>query len=83
MSDPGPSWSSCSGFYCSFIFQGFPYFFIFQGFPCFWPKDLDTEVKYGPIGVKYVGCQKYPHIIIRAFAIRKVGWLQSIYIYIF
>ena len=30
------------------------------------------EVKYGPIGVKYVGCQKYPHIIIRAFAIRKV-----------
>ncbi|XP_045159751.1 receptor-type tyrosine-protein phosphatase mu-like isoform X3 [Mercenaria mercenaria] len=38
---------------------------------CFWPKVLDEEVKYGPIGVKYLGCQKYPHIIIRAFAIRK------------
>ena len=29
-------------------------------------------MKYGPIGVKYLGCQKYPHIVIRAFAIRKV-----------
>ncbi|KAL4236575.1 hypothetical protein ACF0H5_004960 [Mactra antiquata] len=42
-----------------------------RGNPCFWPKQLDEEVKYGPIGVKYLGCQKYPHIVIRAFAIRK------------
>ncbi|WAR23087.1 PTPRM-like protein [Mya arenaria] len=35
-------------------------------------RALDKEVKYGPIGVKYLGCQKYPHIIIRAFAIRKL-----------
>ncbi|WAR23128.1 PTPRM-like protein [Mya arenaria] len=36
-------------------------------------RALDKEVKYGPIGVKYLGCQKYPHIIIRAFAIRKMA----------
>ena len=52
------------------VINGF--FLILQNFPCFWPRDLDKEVKFGPIGVKYVGCQKYPHIIIRAFAIRKV-----------
>ncbi|XP_052775991.1 receptor-type tyrosine-protein phosphatase mu-like isoform X2 [Mya arenaria] len=45
---------------------------IHRSTPCFWPKALDKEVKYGPIGVKYLGCQKYPHIIIRAFAIRKL-----------
>ncbi|KAK3577546.1 hypothetical protein CHS0354_026514 [Potamilus streckersoni] len=39
--------------------------------PCFWPRELDKEERYGPIGVKYVGCQKYPHIVIRAFAVRK------------
>ncbi|XP_069126271.1 receptor-type tyrosine-protein phosphatase epsilon-like [Argopecten irradians] len=39
--------------------------------PCFWPTDLDVEHKYGPIGVRYLGCQKFPNIVIRAFAVRK------------
>ncbi|KAJ8305250.1 hypothetical protein KUTeg_015795, partial [Tegillarca granosa] len=43
-----------------------------RNFPCFWPRELDIEHKYGPIGVKYLGCQKYPHIVIRAFAVRKL-----------
>ena len=51
------------------------YLLLLQNFPCFWPRDLDKEVKFGPIGVKYVGCQKYPHIIIRAFSIRKVIYI--------
>ncbi|XP_055956431.1 receptor-type tyrosine-protein phosphatase kappa [Patella vulgata] len=37
----------------------------------FWPKELDEEIKYGPISVKYLGCGKYPQLIIRAFAIHK------------
>jgi len=49
----------------------------FQSVQCFWPKVLDEEVKYGPIGVKYLGCQKYPHIVIRAFSIRKVRFWMT------
>ncbi|XP_052280407.1 receptor-type tyrosine-protein phosphatase mu-like isoform X2 [Dreissena polymorpha] len=49
--------------------------------PCFWPKVLDQEIRYGPIGVKYLGCQKYPHIVIRAFAIQKrsIGMLDVLH----
>ncbi|KAL5022618.1 hypothetical protein ScPMuIL_001773 [Solemya velum] len=42
-----------------------------QNYPYFWPRELDKEEKFGPIGVKYVGSQKYPNIVIRAFAVRK------------
>ena len=45
---------------------------LFQKYPRFWPKELDKEEKYGPIVVKYLGCGKYPELIIRAFTIHKV-----------
>ncbi|XP_070194716.1 receptor-type tyrosine-protein phosphatase kappa-like [Littorina saxatilis] len=40
-------------------------------YPRFWPKELDCEVRYGPISVRYLGCGKHPHVIVRAFAIHK------------
>ncbi|XP_076440176.1 receptor-type tyrosine-protein phosphatase kappa-like isoform X2 [Babylonia areolata] len=40
-------------------------------YPRFWPKELDCEVRYGPISVRYLGCGKYPNVIVRAFAIHK------------
>ncbi|ESP05235.1 hypothetical protein LOTGIDRAFT_152052 [Lottia gigantea] len=41
-------------------------------FQKFWPKELDEECRYGPISVRYLGCGKYPELIIRAFAIHKI-----------
>ena len=46
--------------------------FIFQKYPCFWPNSMENEQKFGPIGVRYLGCQKQSDITIRAFSIRKV-----------
>ena len=43
-----------------------------QAYPRFWPKELDCEVRYGPISVRYLGCGKYPNVVVRAFAIHKV-----------
>ncbi|KAL8582184.1 hypothetical protein ACOMHN_004103 [Nucella lapillus] len=40
-------------------------------YPRFWPKELDCEVRYGPISVRYLGCGKYTNVIVRAFAIHK------------
>lgn len=49
------------------------YFEFFKNYPRFWPKSLDLEVRYGPISVRYLGCGKYPNLIVRAFAIHKVS----------
>ena len=43
-----------------------------QTYPRFWPKELDCEVRYGHISVRYLGCGKYPNVVVRAFAIHKV-----------
>ncbi|XP_025109408.1 receptor-type tyrosine-protein phosphatase kappa-like isoform X2 [Pomacea canaliculata] len=43
-----------------------------RNYPRFWPKSLDLEVRYGPISVRYLGCGKYPNLIVRAFAIHKM-----------
>nr|KAG5702173.1 hypothetical protein BaRGS_033885 [Batillaria attramentaria] len=42
-----------------------------RSYPRFWPKELDREVRYGPISVRYLGCGKYPNVVVRAFAIHK------------
>ncbi|CAI9743236.1 receptor-type tyrosine-protein phosphatase epsilon-like isoform X1 [Octopus vulgaris] len=49
-----------------------------RGYPCFWPKDVNQEKKYGPIGVKYCRTFKYPDMSVRLFRVRKCfHYLQS------
>lgn len=40
-------------------------------YPCFWPKEVNQEKKYGPIGVKYCRTWKYPDMVVRVFRVRK------------
>ncbi|KAK3090093.1 hypothetical protein FSP39_009137 [Pinctada imbricata] len=47
-----------------------------RNYPCFWPRELDVEEKFGPIGVKYLGSHKVAQVTIRAFAVRKLPKTQ-------
>ncbi|XP_064604730.1 receptor-type tyrosine-protein phosphatase kappa-like isoform X2 [Liolophura sinensis] len=45
-----------------------------RSYPSFWPKKVggSSEQRFGPIGVRYINCIKYPHVVIRVFQIRKL-----------
>ncbi|XP_012938063.1 uncharacterized protein LOC101850889 isoform X2 [Aplysia californica] len=55
----------------SFVFMHDPQKFS-RSYPRFWPKEIGQDACYGPIRVRYLGCERKSNLVVRTFAIRKI-----------